>query len=69
MDVQLTGLTGKGAIAQAVEGFVETRGGEDLRTAQQLLAGQILKHKEVVFRAIALHLAGKRCTGTEDFLA
>ncbi|MNI36764.1 hypothetical protein D3C73_908290 [compost metagenome] len=51
LDVQLPRGTGKVAVAQAMERFVETGGGEYFRTASQVLVRQVLQYEKVVLPA------------------
>ncbi|MNQ68708.1 hypothetical protein D3C85_832720 [compost metagenome] len=69
LDVQFPRGTGEVPVAQAVERLVVTRRGEDFRAAGQVPCRQVFEYKEIVFRAMSLHVLFERGTGIEDFSA
>ncbi|MNC61914.1 hypothetical protein D3C75_1118850 [compost metagenome] len=69
LDIEFPRGTVEVAVAQAVKRFAEACGGEYFRAARQFLSRRVLQHKEVIFRAGALHVLFERRAGVENLVA
>ncbi|MNZ86604.1 hypothetical protein D3C78_1054260 [compost metagenome] len=59
----------EGLVAEAVEGFGKTGGGDYRRAARQAAGLAVFEDEEVALFAVVAHFGGEGCLGGADFLA